>query len=223
MPSIVINSFPQTISSDAFNVDVTINGAKSGTNYLRIELFKDGTNNYFGETFNNKDWYGGTDGLSYLPVEIKSASTSAMIQGRIDNSNNYLGPGNYDLKIKRYTQSGNAADDSEQNVVVNINYVLQTPSISPSAVTQTQTPVATILDTIIPTTIPEEVILKTNPPEILADETQKQISNTPIPSIESVQEIPKNNFPFFAASIFAIGLFLIGMGAYLIYTKIHVR
>src|SRR5579864_3257122 len=106
---IVVNSFPSSISTDPFNVAVTITGAASGTNYLRAELYKDGTENYFGETFNNTDWYSGTTGTQYFSVPISGASTSATFQVRMGtfSQTQYSGSGSYKLKIKRYTSSGN--------------------------------------------------------------------------------------------------------------------
>ncbi|HKB88460.1 MAG TPA: hypothetical protein VKC53_02295, partial [Patescibacteria group bacterium] len=58
--SISINNFPQIINSiDSFQVSVNITGATNATNYLRVDLYKDGSSNYFGETYNGSDWYGG--------------------------------------------------------------------------------------------------------------------------------------------------------------------
>ncbi len=208
---IVINNFPPNISTDNFSVDLTIIGAKQATNYLRIELYKDGSTNYFGETFNNKDWYSGADGLSYFPVEIKSASSSATIQGRLGNSKEYSGPGGYKLKIKRYTQSGNQAFDDENPVDIQITYKLETPTPVPTPI-PIQTPIPTITSPSPKSTLlfsPTPIIS----PEVLA------ISST----IETEKPIMENksssNFPFIPASVFAIGLFFVGISVYLFYTK----
>ena len=157
---IVINSFPSSISKDSFNINVTISGAKAGTNYLRAELYKDGSKNYFGETFNGASWYGGSDGTQYFPVQITGASSSATFEGRLGevSSTDYLGSGTYKLKIKRYTSSGSAASGDDENPVdISINYDLSTPvptaSIAPLInSTPFVSPVATVL-------VPEEELI----------------------------------------------------------------
>ncbi|CAN5317745.1 hypothetical protein BH10PAT1_BH10PAT1_3960 [soil metagenome] len=213
MTAVVINSFPSNISNDAFDINVTIKGAKSGINYLRAEFYKDGTNNYFGETFNGKDWYSGNEGQNYYSVEVKSANTETIVKARIGNPNldNYPGAGIYKLKIKRYTASGNAANDSENAVDIQINYNLETPTptIEPT-IAPTFSPIPTVIETPKPT------------PQVLA--VQTEISPSPISIVESKSVIKaKNSFPYIPAICFAIGLFLIGITIYMLYNKVNVR
>lgn len=208
MPVVVINSFSTSITTDPFDIDVTIKGAKPGTNYLRVELYKDGTTNYFGETYNGKDWYKGSAGQSYFPVNITSASSSATINVRIGNpsSIDYPGPGDYKLRIKRYTASGNSANDTQSPVDIKISYNLATPQVQD---TQTVTP--TILPSaLMPYVSPTPLVttttttiepLPTKEANVLAAEITPSPSSTPT----------KNTFPFIPALIFAIGLFLIGI------------
>ena len=63
--TISITDIPSTITDAPFVLTASISGASAGTNYLRVEIFKDGTNNYFGETYNGSDWYSGGDGTLY--------------------------------------------------------------------------------------------------------------------------------------------------------------
>ena len=56
-----IVSSPPTITNGSFTVTVNIEGAGAGTNYLRLELSKEGDTQYFGETFNGNSWYSGSD------------------------------------------------------------------------------------------------------------------------------------------------------------------
>ncbi len=129
---VTINNYPQTISTEAFNVDVTINGAKPGTNYLRIDLYKEGTTHYFGETFNGASWFGGSDGKQYSAINInENEIASASVKARVGDPTNteYSGPGKYKMKIRRYTVSGNSAEVDLNPVDVQINIVL--PSFTP--------------------------------------------------------------------------------------------
>ena len=222
MPQVVINNFPQTITNDSFNIGVNINGAKSGTNYLRVEIYKDGTTNYFGETFNGKDWYSGSDGTQYLPIEIDSASASANIQARIGKTSQYTGTGTYDLKIKRYTASGNAATDTENIVNIQINYDLATPT--PVATIQTIIPTEMAVINYDPTNMPIEKVATENSGIVLAEATQIPIQ-TVIPAT-SPKNIVSNSrtqsFPIIPAILFAFGLFCIGIAIYRVYNGSNV-
>lgn len=208
MTQVVINSFPAEISSDPFEVAITIIGAKSAKNYLRVELYKDGTKNYFGETFNGNTWYGGTDGLFYSPVDIAGPKTEATIKARLGDPDvaDYQGKGNYKLKVKRYTASGNPASDDVKEVDVAITYHKETPTPVP-----TQTPQITLApspsSTFTPSPSPVAIVLadKTlSPTQILSTAPQKQAQEP---------------FPFFPALIFATGLFLTGISIYLVVKK----
>ncbi len=214
--SVVINEIPGSISSDAFSLNVTVKGAKNGNNYLRVEIYKDGSTNYFGETFNGKDWYHGSDGINYFPLSINSASTSATIQARVGNSKEYQGVGAYKLKIKRYTSSGNAANDVENPVDININFNLQTPMSTPIPVTSTPfaattavSPAEIILPTVLPTKTPLKEAI------VLADETQP----TPLATAGRLILSKSQTFPVLPAIIFGIGVFLVGIVIYKVYTK----
>lgn len=131
-----IHDYPTVISSDSFNVGVTISGASEGQNYLRVDLFKDGTSNYFGETFSESQWYKGSDGKSYFPISIDSSKiATASVQAKVGSPNlsEFSGSGLYKLKIRRYTSSGNAASSDQQTPVdIQINVSLPTPTPSPA-------------------------------------------------------------------------------------------
>lgn len=139
--SVTINNAPSSVSSDPFNVDVSVMGASVEQNYLRAEIYKDGTTNYFGETHNGSDWYRGSSGTSYFPINIVDSKTtaSASLQVRIGtpSSTEFPGSGSYKLKIKRYTSSGNAAGSDDESVVdLTVNYsapATPTPTSKPSS------------------------------------------------------------------------------------------
>ncbi len=128
-----ITNIPSTITADQFDLDVTISGASAGTNYLRLDLYKSNTTNYFGETFNGTDWYSESDYTKYFPITIQSgADWSGQIQGRFGNPNStqYDSMGQYKLRIRRYTLSGNYNTTEANNSAVDI--AIQVVSSSPT-------------------------------------------------------------------------------------------
>lgn len=133
----IIKNYPSEISSEPFTIDVIIDGAGAGTNYLRIDLYKPTTTNYFGETFNGNEWYRGTDYIKYLPITIQSGTNwTGQVQGRIGeiSINQYDGPGIYKLRVRRYTSSGsnNTIEANNSSVDINVQLPIISPTISPT-------------------------------------------------------------------------------------------
>lgn len=200
MPSIVINSFPQTISIEPFDVSFSINGAKKAKNYIKVEIYKEGTTTYFSETFNGKDWYSGSDAFSYFAIDVNSSSVSAIVKARATKVNN----GDYKLRIKRFTASGNIADDNETPVDIKIKYQEYTPSPTPS---QISTTIPTVVITSSPSPHPTNIIKPSSTPEILS---QKTVLPTPAKSPTPSSQ----HFPYFPAFLFISGLFLVGLAIF---------
>ncbi len=161
--TITIPSFPSTITDDLFTLTASISGATAGTNYLRVDIFKDGTTNYFGETFNSTDWYGGSTYSQYLPITIVGSATwSGTLQGRVGSptSTQYDGTGTYKIRLRRYTSGGGytASEANNSAVTVAVSLPTPTPTSSPtstptstSILTQTTTPTVTKTPTPTPT------------------------------------------------------------------------
>ncbi len=236
--SLSVSDYPSVVDSNIFSVTVNVNGANDGVNYLRIDLYKEGTTNYFGETYNGSDWYSGSDGLKYFPINIINSTASAALQGQVGNpsSTKYIGPGEYKLKIRRYTTSGSqSSNDTQNSISLQINY--STPSPEP-----TNTP--TIQPTIVPTSIPtnketskplptksatlkpETTNKSTSIPEDLKTElpfydTTKVDTETasPIPDVKGVSI--KGNNDIIAIILITLGLLFLGYGGYLLYNNIH--
>lgn len=143
-----ISNFPTEIGSDPFSVTVNINQAANATNYLRIDLYKEETTQYFGETFNGRDWYRGSTGQSYFPVEIIEGTASASLQVRVGSPSlsEYDGPGTYRLRARRYTVSGNytAAEANGSSITVQISVPLPTSTPTPTNTVTPVTPTATV-------------------------------------------------------------------------------
>jgi len=136
--TISINNPPQSISTDPFTLKVTISGANAGNNYLRIDLYKPSTSNYFAETFNGLSWYSDGDHTQYYSLNIEPGiDWSGEIQGRIGNptANQYNGPGLYKLRVRRFTTSGNFNSTEANNnaVDVTIDALLSTPTPNPTS------------------------------------------------------------------------------------------
>src|SRR5689334_15930538 len=154
--SVTLSNVPSTVDDQEFTLTVSIDGAGAGTNYLRLDLYQDGTSNYFGETDNGSYWYAGSDGKQYAPITIASSSAVTTIKARIGEPTlgAYPGPGNYKLKVRRYTNSGNQASNDVQTPI-NIALTKTWPSPSPSpTVTPTPTPSPTATPTPSPTPKP---------------------------------------------------------------------
>ena len=235
--TITIDSSPISIdSTNSYQVSASIYGATDATNYLRVDLFKENTTNYFGETYNGSDWYSGSDGKSYLPVQILNSSASATITFQIGNPNikDYPCPGNYKLKIRRYTGSGNSAasTDSESSADVQITYVFptSTPTLTPTS-TPTQTPTSTPSKTPTPTPTktpapspPKTLTPKPSPTgtpdgevstdsgDILGVETELE-SPTPDPG-SNPNPILENKNKIIAIGFICLGILLIGGSVY---------
>lgn len=138
----MLSDIPESINSESFTIKVTISGANTGTNYLKIDLYKPSTTNYFGETFNGLGWYSESDPIQYFSINVQSeADWSGEIQGKIGspNANQYDGVGDYKLRVRRYTSSGNYSSTEANNSSVDIN-INALPLIVSPTLTQQESP-----------------------------------------------------------------------------------
>ncbi|TSC88165.1 MAG: gamete and mating-type specific protein A [Microgenomates group bacterium Gr01-1014_16] len=206
--TITLSNVPSSISTDPFTLNVDISGPNPGTNYLRVDLFKDGTSNYFGETNNGSVYYGGSDGLQYFPVTINAEGTaSAQLTARIGNPSHtdYPGSGQYKLKIRRYTSADSNSSSNSNDVQITFDWPTPTPTstpqpTSPPAPTNTPAPTTTpklsstpkpsATPTPKPTSPPITVTVTLTTPQVLAEATEffTNSSPTPIPVPESITD-----------------------------------
>lgn len=166
--NVSILSFPSTISSDAFTITASISGAATGTNYLRVDVYKDSTKNYFGETYNGSDWYSGSDGKQYFPITVQSGKVwNGDIQARIGNPSvtDYDGSGSYRLRIRRYTSSGGEGSEDPNNSSVSVAITFPTLTPTPTTV-PTLAPTNTPIPTKVPTSTPTPSKFPTTKPTI---------------------------------------------------------
>lgn len=129
-----ILSAPDSIFTSEFSITTQVTNAQAGINYLRIDIYKDGTSNYFGETNNGNEWYSGSDGTKYFPITITADQiATASIQGRFGNpsTGDYPGPGSYKMRVRRYTSSGNAGSTEQIPKDIQITVALPSPTPTP--------------------------------------------------------------------------------------------
>ena len=174
--SVDVSGIPQSISISPFSVTVSVTGANSGKNYLRIDLFKEGTSNYFGETYNGSEWYFGSVGTSYLPIDISASSTaSAVVQAQVGEPSaaEYAGSGAYKLRIRRYTSASSYSTSATYDIAIDVP--TPTPSFTPIP-----TPTVTASPTKIPTPSPIVTVTKTPTPS-----PTHMLTSTAVPTDET--------------------------------------
>lgn len=150
--SVSIDNVPKTIGTDPFTLLLTVSGASAGTNYLRVDIYQNGTISYFGETYNDKnnEWHNGSDGTKYSEITIGSDGTgNGKVQARIGDTilNDYSGSGAYFLRIRRYTAGGNYNNDEAKASAIPVTLIY--PTFTPTS-TPTPLPEATAKPTKTP-------------------------------------------------------------------------
>jgi hypothetical protein len=187
---IMLSNIPGSLTTDPFTLTASISAASAGTNYLRVDIYKEGTVNYFGETFNGANWINGSDATQYFPITIVSGQVwSGQLQARVGSPSmlQYDGTGIYKIRLRRYTASGsNNSDEANASAAtVAIAFPTLTPIPTETPV-PTKTPTPTPVPTLLPTSNPQPtdvpastikpVLLITTRPSVLL----KQTPTTPI-------------------------------------------
>lgn len=203
--TVTINNPPTTVTESEFILNVTVSGASEGNNYLRVDLYKDGTTNYFGETYSGSEWYSGSDYTKYFPITIISGSDwTGDVKARVGNpsTSDYDGQGSYKIRIRRYTNAGTQnADEANRSAVpitISVPTLTPTPTNTPtpnptSTPTSTSTPTPTNTPTpkptntptpakkLTPTVVPTSVKISTMPQVMAANtvsDQKSQVQNT---------------------------------------------
>ena len=147
-----------SVVNDEVTVDVNVLGLSS-PNYLQGMFTKSTTSPaYFGHTQNNhEDWYKYSGAytkeeivLNFFSFSSQNSSWSGQLKIKNDpDDQDYLGPGSYVLRVKRYTGNSDSAAQTSNDLNVDLAYVLATP-------TPTETPTATPVSTPVPTAAPTQ-------------------------------------------------------------------
>lgn len=139
-------------------VNLSLQNQGNKTYYLEGAFKRDGGNYFFGQTWNNTDWVGYTatnDDKSLKSITTTpEGSWSGTLKVKLDiTSSQFIGSGNYILKINRFTSSGFSPTSSDNEVVL---AVTASPTLTPTspASTDTLTPTPTPADSPTPTLTP---------------------------------------------------------------------
>jgi len=235
--NVSIQNYPEEIGNNDFEVTVLLEGAGTGSNFLRVDLFQEGTTKYFGETFNGNDWYGGSSGINYFPVEIaKNSSVSAILKARVGEPSysKYPAPGDYLMRIRRYTASGNAGSAAQEPVRLRINIAVNTPTPEVKSVAaeveqdqNTPRPTPTPKPTKRPTPKPVKTsILKPSPKEkmvlTLDDEQESEETNIVEDQNESNNE-SKKKLPLASIFLLAVGALMLIYGGIYVFRELRIK
>ena len=157
--TVTIANVPPTVTDQPFEFNVSVGGANAGTNYIRANFSQVGTFNYFGYTYNGTTFVNSSTCPDYLAVTIDSSGNwSGTVQAKIDTTSNfYSGPGTYNFKVRRYTQSCSSSSYIWSNeIVVNTNTTSPSTSPSPSQ-SPTQSSSSTTSSSFTISNIPSEI------------------------------------------------------------------
>ena len=124
------------------NLEVTLSASLSATSnyYLQGTLRSESSSKYFGETRNIKgDWIDYTSSpekeyitSNFFVTDVQNATWSGQLNLRfkIDDPN-YLGPGSYDLKLRRFTGGSSSSAGESNTLTINLTTSLPTPTPCP--------------------------------------------------------------------------------------------
>lgn len=127
-----------TIEGDYYIVDASISGITAQIAYVQGMFTATTSSSYFGFTWGqNEEWinYEGNTTKDFitqnLPILPKNVSQKIWIKPDYDASG-YKGPGQYYLKLKRYTGASNNSTGEDAVLTVTLTQVVATPTPSPS-------------------------------------------------------------------------------------------
>ena len=207
--------------------------------YLQGLIKASSSPRYFGFTKNNTDqWIDYISSpdpnliqSSFFKVQLENGSWSGKLVMKFNADDiNYKGPGNYDLKIKRYTgNSGDGTDSNIHSIQLDLAIPTPTPTPEPSATptptpTPTPAPTPTKTPTPVPTKKPTPKPTATSTPDDLVDQSSTPTdvlgaSSSPTPTPES-KETQDSSKPKILALVFiALGVLSIGGASYSIWYK----
>lgn len=182
--------------SDEVPIDASLIIQNDSTYYLRGVFYISGSSKYCGYTYNGQNFYSEpvttNDGWkNFFPVSTSEGSWSGQLKVKFDPGKSYCQEsGEYAFKIQRYTQSGSASFDDQNELVFSVTVptptstVTDTPKPQPTA-THTKKPDPTALP---PATVPHQAVQSVS------------ITPKPVKSITPTQTITPMDTPFTASS-----------------------
>jgi hypothetical protein len=183
-----ISNLPEKVTDEEFGFEVSISKAQAGTNYLRVSIYSEGSTNYFGLTFNNSEFYNGSEISQYLPINIDSSGNwTGKVKARIDPLSKYFkGSGDYLLKVRRYTQSGSSYNWSNP-LPLKIDF--QKPTVNPDSKTEGKN-----LKLDSKSTEEDSFVISNVPSSILSDQSIKTSVSLKMPNQKNEEFFLKGAF-----------------------------
>lgn len=234
---VLLNVSPK---DDYFEVTAKVSGmsSSSGTFVQGMFTSKD-SNHYFGYTWGQKsDWvvYDGSPEKSFVIqnfVELKNdQETKVLIKPNYKDAD-YKGPGEYLVKLKRYTSSGGSGDYSENSLSVNLlaqvapsvtatisttSTIAPTQNSTPTVTKPTNSPPQASINT--PTAISKITITKT----IEASSTPTFFQQSEVLSLStqsaSIEAVPLSKSPPSDKNIFIIGAGIFAISGTALYFRL---
>lgn len=201
---------------DYFEVIAKVSGMSSSSSCFVQGMFtsKD-SNRYFGFTWSkNGDWlrYDSSPEKSFVLenyIQLQNDQETKILLKPDFTDKDYKGPGEYLVKLKRYTASGSGGDYSENSLIVNLSFALPTtnPTPSESKSDPTSTPTFNIItptksSTSTPTKSPSLIKTSTISPTGKPHEEGEIIStqNSDVLGISTSSSIPTTNLDIASSS-----------------------
>lgn len=189
--------------ADEYAIDAALSiGSADGTKYfLRGVFYQDGTKNYCGYTYNGLDWYNGpyttNNGWeNLLPIIVQNSSWSGQLRAKLDIADsNCAASGTYHFKIERFTLSGSASFDTQNEQTLTV--VIPTPTPTPLPPTATPKPLPTNTQT--PTQKPTPTFYPTHVVPTM-DLSSVESSDTPS-TLSGILGASVSSMPTFVAGI----------------------
>jgi len=170
---VIANPTPE---GDYFIIDASVSGISSSSAFVQAMFTSTSSPNYFGYTWGQtEDWvdYQTTNKefiVSKLPILQKDTLQKIWVKPNFGDSG-YKGPGEYFLKLKRFTGTSDSSNEYSNVLTVTLleNLPTPTPTVSNSPtptpeITTLVTPTPTATTTVSPTKTPTPTPLKTATP-----------------------------------------------------------
>lgn len=224
------------------NMEITLNASISASSnyYLQGVMRSQASSKYFGETQNNKgDWIDYVSSpekefiaSNFFLTDIKNATWSGTIKLRFKlDDPNYLGPGLYDLKLRRFTGGSTSSAGESNTLTINLSAALPTPTPSPSpspTSNATPTPSPSLTPTPSPkpspTPLPSPTTQSTKEASVAGVSTEIDLSDykvTPSPNpLEEAKKKPTLNTGRLKTVLsIGLGLILLSLASFFAYRR----
>ncbi|MFZ3069166.1 MAG: hypothetical protein WA052_02505 [Microgenomates group bacterium] len=186
-----------------FSLDATLSGISSSSScYVQVVITAPGSPHYFGQTWSPKgEWfkYISSPAKEYIVenfIKLENDQTTKIIFNTDPDDEDYKGPGEYLVKLNRYTGGSTSSAGDSNSLTMNI--ADPTPTSDPTTIiteTPTNTPTSTTTPTNTPTntSTPTPVRTPTKTPTPTPTPTTKLKTTTPTKTpVIAIKTTPSN-------------------------------